>query len=265
LNTGGAALPPVPLRANGGLRAELADFFAFVRRPRLGRRMAASGARVPREWMGFTRLARLLRWAMLLWLVNLIVFMPLALGVASLTGAQAQRLESVVMHLAWWKVLVLLPVLEELIFRYFLRRPALALWFVPALLAVMFASPPILAWGLALLLCLAGFMVLRRARALRCYFWPWRAMRRYVWWFPVTFHLAALVFALGHLGNYSFSGAPRMWAMLPLLVLPQWLAGLVLGWMRVRLGIGASMALHCLYNAGPIVLLWLVARHGAQM
>lgn len=61
-----------------------------------------------------------------------------------------------------------------------------------------------------------------------------------------------------HLSNFSFNRMP--WWMLPLLVLPQWLTGLVLGWMRVRRGIAASIALHALFNAGPMVMIWLLLK-----
>ncbi|MCJ9712375.1 CPBP family glutamic-type intramembrane protease, partial [Bordetella hinzii] len=76
--------------------------------------------------------------------------------------------------------------------------------------------------------------------------------------FGLVFHLAALTFAAVHLSNFSFNRMP--WWMLPLLVLPQWLTGLVLGWMRVRRGIAASIALHALFNAGPMVMIWLLLK-----
>lgn len=37
-------------------------------------------------------------------------------------------------------------------------------------------------------------------------------------------------------------------------------AGLVLGWIRIRRGIGAAIALHAMFNAGPILLIWAVMR-----
>src|SRR5690606_22462690 len=46
--------------------------------------------------------------------------------------------------------------------------------------------------------------------------------------------------------------------LLPLLVLPQWVTGLVLGWQRVRHGIGAALVLHALFHGGPLLLVWLV-------
>ncbi|CFN63451.1 membrane protein [Bordetella pertussis] len=70
------------------------------------------------------------------------------------------------------------------------------------------------------------------------------------------FHLVALTFAAVHLNNFSLSQTP-VW-LLPLLVLPQWATGLVLGWMRVRRGIGAAIALHALFNGGPVLMIWLL-------
>ena len=73
-----------------------------------------------------------------------------------------------------------------------------------------------------------------------------------------VFHLVALTFAAVHLTNFVFKDTPY-W-LLPLLVLPQWVTGLVLGWIRVRRGIGAAIALHATFNAGPILLIWAVMR-----
>ena len=41
------------------------------------------------------------------------------------------------------------------------------------------------------------------------------------------------------------------------LVLPQWVTGQVLAWMRVERGIGAAMLLHALFNAGPLAVVWV--------
>jgi membrane protease YdiL (CAAX protease family) len=34
----------------------------------------------------------------------------------------------------------------------------------------------------------------------------------------------------------------------------------VLGWMRVRRGIGAAILLHSAFNAGPILMIWIIMR-----
>jgi len=255
--------PQERLRHEPSFGDEFVDFGTFVLRPRLAPRLptgARAGSwRMSREWLGGISAGRLLRWVMVLWLVNLAIFGPLASGVADLAGAY-NRLES--MHLAWWKAVLLAPVLEELLFRFFLRRPAVGAWMVPALTVGIFMRPWSLALSLALVICLAGFLLIRHGLSRRAYSMPWRAMRRYARYFPFIFHAAVLVFALVHLGNFNFGGGMPMWAALPLMVLPQWVTGLVLGWMRVRFGIGSSMALHGLFNAGPMTLMWLATQYG---
>src|SRR3546814_19916673 len=71
---------------------------------------------------------------------------------------------------------------------------------------------------------------------------PWHYRLAYRRIFPWVFHVASLLFAAVHLYNFTLQGTP--WWLFPLLVLPQWLTGMVLGWLRVKRGIGASMLLH---------------------
>lgn len=40
-----------------------------------------------------------------------------------------------------------------------------------------------------------------------------------------------------------------------MLVLPQCMTGLVLAWLRVRRGMGASIVLHAIFNGGPVLLI----------
>lgn len=46
--------------------------------------------------------------------------------------------------------------------------------------------------------------------------------------------------------------------MYPVMVMPQWMTGLVLAWMRVRSGIGTSILMHMMFNGGPLLLIWLM-------
>ena len=98
---------------------------------------------------------------------------------------------------------------------------------------------------------------LQRPEPLKGWDTNWR--RYYLQHFGVVFHLVALTFAAVHLTNFVYNKTPY-W-LLPLLVLPQWLTGLVLGWIRVRRGIGAAILLHSVFNAGPILMIWLVMRY----
>ena len=68
-------------------------------------------------------------------------------------------------------------------------------------------------------------------------------------WFTRHFHWfvwgSALVFGLIHLGNYE----PLTHPFGVLVVLPQTIGGLLLAYTRARLGLGAAMAHHAMYNA----------------
>ncbi|MGB7525052.1 MAG: CPBP family glutamic-type intramembrane protease, partial [Castellaniella sp.] len=84
----------------------------------------------------------------------------------------------------------------------------------------------------------------------------WRGRRLMRRAYPLLFHVAALAFAAVHLFNFRLNAMALV--LLPLLVLPQWVTGLVLGWMRVRRGLGASIALHAIFNGGPLLLIGLI-------
>jgi hypothetical protein len=243
-----AARPP-------GFRAELKDFLRFVVRPRLGPRLPGRAAMRGwvEDWFPSLRLGSLIRWACVLWFVNLFFLGPIALAAAGAGGAQS-RLN--LWNIPWAAALLWAPIVEELVFRYGLRHPAQALWLVPASLAAMLMG---LHWYSALLLAavLAGCWVpvlLGWRFARRPMRWRWR--RRYQKALPWIFHASCLLFAAAHLANFSYDRTP-LWLM-PLLVLPQWLTGTVLGWQRMRRGVGASMLLHGIFNAGPLGMVWLV-------
>lgn len=234
-------------------REEFTDFWRFLKHPdtrRLPGRRAADG--LTSDWRTGISPGRLLAWAAVLWLLNFIALGPLAVIAATASGA-AHRMNPAA--IPWLTAIVWAPLIEEMLFRYGLRRPLQALWVVPAML------PPLL-WGVqGWTLAWTGAVVLMagiplRGGRLRRAGWrlPWR--RGYLAKFPWVFHLSAVVFAAVHLNNFRL--ADPAWWLLPLLVLPQWSAGLVLGWLRVRRGIGAAMLLHGLFNAGPLLIISLI-------
>lgn len=234
-------------------RQELADFWHFFRQPDLRRlpgRRASSG--LASDWWPGIPLGRLLAWAGILWLVNFIALGPLAVLAAS-SGGAAHRMDPAA--IPWLTAILWAPLIEEMLFRYGLRRPRQALWVCPAML------PPLL-WGVqgwtiawAVVVILLASLPLRRGRIKRSG-WQMDWRRYYRWRFGWVYHLSALIFAAVHLNNFRLADVPY-W-MLPLLVLPQWSAGLVVGWMRVRRGIGAAILLHGIFNSGPILIIMLV-------
>lgn len=87
----------------------------------------------------------------------------------------------------------------------------------------------------------------------------WWALRRravpgwFVTAFPGLFAVQAAVFALFHLTNYPRPGGWAALALVPM-VLPQLWAGLVFGFIRVRVGLPAAIAAHGLGNLAAVAL-----------
>lgn len=232
---------------------ELQNFLAFVWRPRLGPRLARRSVDESwrQDWLGALPWRRLFQWALTLWLLNLLVLGPLALSAASAAEAQ-HRLD--INNIPWLHALLWAPLVEELVFRYGLRQPVKAFWLVPLALPAMLMGPR---WSSGLLVA-AGILLCWWLHGRRPIAWrpSWRWHVAYRRWFPIFMHLSCLAFGAVHLHNFSMGAAP-LW-LLPLMVAPQWLTGLVLAWLRVRRGIGASIALHAIFNGGPLLLIFIV-------
>src|SRR5690554_5747527 len=108
-------------------RDELRDFMRFIVRPTLGPRTAPRrlGTQVGADWLSGLELGRLLKWALFLWAINLIFLGPIAVAAATAGGAQ-HRLN--IHAIPWMQALLWAPIVEELVFRYGLRRIGHALW-----------------------------------------------------------------------------------------------------------------------------------------
>jgi membrane protease YdiL (CAAX protease family) len=235
--------------------AEWRDFLRFCSKPTFGRRFRSASPRAGwlMDWVPAVSFRRLLAWAAVLWGINLFVFGPIAVGIAHKAGA-THRVD--VENLPWLLALVWAPLIEEMLFRYGLRRPGIALWLVPLMGFALWHGP-----GLeqSMLFLIAIFLLYRSTRytpvpSPRARVWL-RSYRNSFFW---VFHLSVIAFAVMHIYNFSFQSIA--WWMVPLLVLPQWFTGLVLGWMRVTRGIAAAILLHALFNLGPLLLAWLTLK-----
>jgi hypothetical protein len=233
-------------------RDDFKRFLRFIVRPSLARRVPRSlnvtGWLV--DWWPNIRLRRLLAWAATLWALNILVLGPLVLTVFELSGA-THRIS--VHNLPWLQAILWAPVVEEMLFRFGLRRPMLALALVPLMIFVLLNG---VAWWASSLLALSVLTVWwlsarTRVPSARGYRW----LRRYRAVFPWVLHLSVLAFAALHLKNFIFD--EMAWWMMVVLVAPQWVTGLVLSWIRVQRGVGAAMLLHGIFNAGPLSVAWL--------
>ena len=244
-----------PGAASSGLsfRQELADCWYFLWHPTLRRlgRSAPVHDGLLRDWLPGIGFGRLMAWAGVLWAVNLFVLGPIAVAAAG-AGGVSHRLDPD--NIPWLTAVLWAPLAEEMLFRYGLRRPLQALWVCPVMLPVVMFGP--MGWTGALLACvlLVACLPLRGRPGRTVRFASWR--RKYTGRYGLVFHMVAVAFAVSHLNNFTMSHPSS--ALLPLLVLPQWVTGLVLGWMRTRRGIGASVALHAVFNAGPVLVIWVL-------
>jgi len=234
-------------------RDELKDFWRFVKRPSVTPRFAGPlhGNAWATDWQAGVSFKRLLQWAALLWVVNLFVFGPVAVTAAGLGGSE-HRLD--IHNIPWLAGMIWAPVVEELAFRYGLRRPVHILWFTPlAFVAVLFGWHAWTAGLVVSILGLAWWASLKWPAPLAARAPLHRAYNRH---FGLVFYVSALGFAAMHLNNFRLGDTP-FWLM-PALVLPQFFTGLVLGWLRVRQGIGAAIVLHAMFNTGPLLMVALL-------
>lgn len=244
-------------------RQELQDFIRFLRAPRLSPRLRGQdvGHAWHTDWTNGLGVKRIVQWALVLWLVNLTVFGPLAASVATASGAQ-HRLD--LSNIPWKQAILWAPLIEEMVFRYVLRRPSQFLWLLPVTLWCLFNGPDSLSVSVVLAVVVLLYVRPMSGLGSKSIFaaiglgqvWPRRWYKTYVRHFGWAFYGATLLFAALHLYNFKF-GQISFW-MLPMLILPQFMTGLVLGWLRVRRGIGASIILHAVFNAGPILVIMTI-------
>jgi membrane protease YdiL (CAAX protease family) len=145
-------------------------------------------------------------------------------------------------------VIIGAPVLEELVFRGWLSGkpgPILALIALAAGAAgfgVAHVANPVLGLALAIIgLLFAGgaLLLFRRAEPM-----GWFASL-----FPLFFWLTTVAFALVHLANFdAFEDWGSLAILLPL-VLPQFILGMFVAYLRVRFGLWAAILLHAAHNA----------------
>lgn len=244
-------------------RQELRDFFTFLRKPCLSPRLPHQdlGHGWLTDWTNGLGVKRLLQWAVFLWLVNITLFGPLAAAVATSVGAQHKLNLS---HIPWKQAILWAPLIEEMVFRYVLRRPSQFLWLLPVTIWCLFNGPQtvtVTVLAVVLLLLYVRPLLGRKQSSVMSAIglgtaWPRHWYKNYIKYFPWVFYGSTILFAALHLYNFKFNQISLL--LLPLLILPQFVTGLVLAWLRVKRGIGASIILHAVFNSGPILLIMVI-------
>lgn len=218
--------------------------FEFLRHPRWSRPLGLASAESWALWRGATGL----------YIAGLIVLIPLlGLWQRGLGLPSADAFGKVPPALLLPMVTLLAPVAEECVFRGWLSGRPRALALMAGLLVAGAAlwsmrdgAPHPLGWAIvAVAIPGAGGLWL-----------AWRSRETPRWFvaaFPALFMAHAVVFALFHLGNY-----PRITPALLPMVLPQLWAGLVFGFVRVRISLPASMLTHALGNLVAVTAAFLL-------
>ena len=235
------------------LRGEWSRFFSFLKWPTLPARAE------PLQASSWVAIGRMLALDMLFMSVLLgIAFAAMASGVeipeTAISGMEMTA------QLAF-AAIVFAPIAEEIAFRSWLSgRPGHVAFIVLSVVALgilgMQGVPnpdnvdPATAL-IALTVFLAGVVAIYVLRNRDAMGWFQKL-------FPLFFWLSALGFASIHLLNFE----ENITAVLPL-VLPQFVIGLVLGYLRVHYGLWSAIVLHMLHNAAFIALVAVAGSAGA--
>ncbi|ETD72272.1 CAAX amino terminal protease [Pelistega indica] len=238
-------------------KQDLLEYWQYMKKPTLNVRI--EGRRGSGWWSDLkihTPFTLLFKWLIFLWGMNVFVLAPIAMGVSGSLGAN-HKLHSLYVPILFFMAAIWAPLVEELLFRYSLRRPKLIILYVGAMIYVFSNGIRVMSLAvvmvlLALFLLFDLFNLTTEKQAL-----PYRWRKVYIKIFPFVFHISVFIFASMHLWNYELTpgSAQKEWYLLPFLILPQWLTGSVLAWMRVRDSFVTPVVMHAMFNGVPALLL----------
>lgn len=237
------------------VRGEWREFLRFLKRPTLPQQTATLGHAV----RGTARM-----WALDLIIMSVIVGTLMAIVAAGVELPQNLNAELELNLTTIALIVIVAPVLEELAFRSWLSgKPG---WLVAIGLLLMAGgvagaigvttTGETAQAGVALSLFVGLFLAVIAMIALRKR--PAPDWFRTV--FPGFFWGSAICFGLIHVLNYPEEGV--FWMVLPL-VIPQFVLGTILGYVRVHYGLWTAMALHAAHNGFAISLAALAMESGA--
>jgi len=139
-------------------------------------------------------------------------------------------------------IIIIVPLIEELIFRFYLKYRA---WVINLIfpLIIMGLSFYLLSTIIAIITIVIFFVLLvvfnQKITFYLKQFWDRK--------FNIIFYISVVLFAIMHVFNYNISVSVILLA--PLLVLPQFIGGILIGYLRVKAGFIWGVALHMASNA----------------
>jgi hypothetical protein len=210
--------------------------------------------------------------------LELLMFIPMSslVGVENLPHA----METVMEQYSGWQVfmlaVIIAPILEEFMFRFHLRyKPLIFLFLIICLTGFNYLvvgdtleidahaamhDPWIVLDSVTRYLPYVGIMGLLYLLYLGIAQLRKLVDRMIVSEFAFVFYLTAVIFALVHIFNFELGTTP--WYFIPLLVMPQFVLALFLGYVRVRNNILYSIYVHMLNNSIPMLLFFLASLSG---
>lgn len=200
-------------------------------------------------------LGRIFKWVFLLWIVDIFLLAPIVVLVTNKLGVENQidpRMPYLVPLAAIWA-----PIVEELIFRFSLRRPMFWIICIPLGFMVMSSGPMILSLGVVGVTLLVAMYLDTTGKLEEKYALPPKSRAFYYAYFPWVFHISVIVFACLHVYNYNIKDLS---VLMILLVVPQLVTGYVIAWFRMKYSFAAAVVFHAIFNAGPVILVWLAMR-----
>lgn len=152
---------------------------------------------------------------------------------------------------------IIAPLVEELLFRSWLGKRWGVFLVAPLLLVglallVLMGADDIssgIRYGLAIMVI--GSVSLYIARYLKARHEEGILDRALMRVFPYAFWGTSLGFGLMHLANYDGGG---MGILLPLIILPQFTVGVILGYVRMRFGLWSAIVFHGAYNTALLTV-----------
>ncbi len=156
---------------------------------------------------------------------------------------------------------VLAPIMEEIIFRLYLRFDLRTLFISLLGLCLFFGSMYSMTGMFIVFLLILSF-------TLGLFFFAllnprFDVIMRHFWdsHFPWIYFGSAILFGMAHLSNF-YMPSGQLWLLSPFLVLPQAVLGLILGYIRIKRGIWAAILFHALHNGFLIVPTLILLKYG---
>nr|WP_315417734.1 CPBP family glutamic-type intramembrane protease [uncultured Pedobacter sp.] len=194
-------------------------------------------------------------WRDLLWLLLLdLIFAGIVMGIYYILVhfkvikeyvQEIDILEKYGLTVTFLLVCIFVPVLEEFLFRWHLRKKYLSIYFACFTLGLIsnyFIKSIFLTWPVYIFFLFVALIV-------HGYFKRLDIRKRLVFQqksFGYLFYYAAIIFGLTHLGNIK--GLTLSDPTFILFVISQIFTGISLGFIRIKYGLGYSMLLHGFFN-----------------